>query len=135
MKKEDSNSTGGRYRSSSAYESLVGFSRAVRRGSRISVSGTAPIDSNGETVEGDAYVQAARCFEIILEAIEALGGTREDVVRTRMYAVDASDWDAVGRAHGEFFRDIYPAATLVVVKGLLDPRWRIEIEADAEVLT
>ena len=135
MKKEDSTSTGGRYRSSSAYESLVGFSRAVRRGSHISVSGTAPIDSDGETVEGDAYVQAARCFEIILEAVEALGGTREDVVRTRMYVVDASDWDAVGRAHGEFFRDIYPAATLVVVKGLLDPRWRVEIEVDAELLT
>ena len=135
MKKEDSTSTGGRYRSSSAYESLVGFSRAVRRGSHISVSGTAPIDSDGETVEGDAYVQAARCFEIILEAVEALGGTREDVVRTRMYVVDASDWDAVGRAHGEFFRDIYPAATLVVVKGLLDPRRRVEIEVDAELLT
>ena len=135
MKKEDKFSGTKHHRSASAYESLVGFSRAVRRGSHISVSGTAPIDSNGETVAGDAYVQAARCFEIILEAVEALGGTREDVVRTRMYAVDASDWDAVGRAHGEFFRDIYPAATLVVVKGLLDPRWRIEIEAEAEVLT
>ena len=135
MKKEDSSSTTRRHRSASAYEGLFGFSRAVRRGSHISVSGTAPLDSNGETVEGDAYVQATRCFEIILEAIEALGGTREDVIRTRMYAVDASDWDAVGRAHGEFFRDIYPAATLVVVKGLLDPRWRIEIEAEAEVLT
>jgi enamine deaminase RidA (YjgF/YER057c/UK114 family) len=135
VKKKDSTSAGGRYRSSSAYESLVGFSRAVRRGSRISVSGTAPIGDDGETVEADAYVQAARCFEIILEAVEALGGTREDVVRTRMYVIDASDWDAVGRAHGEFFRDIYPAATLVVVKGLLDPRWRVEIEVDAEVLT
>ena len=135
MKKEDSTSTGGRYRSSSAYESLVGFSRAVRRGSHISVSGTAPIDSDGETVEGDAYVQAARCFEIILEAVEALGGAREDVVRTRMYIADASDWDAVSRAHGEFFRDIYPASTLVIVKEHLDPRWRVEIEAEAEVLT
>jgi enamine deaminase RidA (YjgF/YER057c/UK114 family) len=135
MKNEHNFSGTRRYRSSSAYESLVGFSRAVRRGSHISVSGTAPIDNDGETVEGDAYVQAARCFEIILEAVEALGGTREDVVRTRIYVVDASDWDAVGRAHGEFFRDIYPAATLVVVKGLLDPRWRVEIEAEAEVLT
>jgi enamine deaminase RidA (YjgF/YER057c/UK114 family) len=135
VKKEDSTSTGGRYRSSSAYESLVGFSRAVRRGSHISVSGTAPIDSDGETVEGDAYVQAARCFEIILEAVEALGGAREDMVRTRMYIADASDWDAVSRAHGEFFRDIYPASTLVIVKEHLDPRWRVEIEAEAEVLT
>jgi len=124
-----------RFRSASAYESLVGFSRAVRRGSRISVSLTAPIDSDGETIEGNAYVQAERCFEIILEAVEALGGTREDVVRTRMYIADASDWDAVSRAHGEFFRDIYPASTLVIVKEHLDPRWRIEIEAEAEVLT
>ena len=105
-----------RFRSASAYESLVWFSRAVRRGSRISVSLTAPIDSDGETIEGNAYVQAERCFEIILEAVEALGGTREDVVRTRMYIADALDWDAVSRAHGEFFRDIYPASTLVIVK-------------------
>jgi len=135
VKKEDSSSGTRHHRSASAYESLVGFSRAVRRGSRISVSLSAPIDSDGETVEGDAYVQAQRCFEIILEAVEALGGTREDVVRTRMYIADASDWDAVSRAHGEFFRDIYPASTLVIVKEPLDPRWRVEIEAEAEVLT
>ena len=132
---DDNGTTNGRVHSASAYESLVGFSRAVRRGSRIIVSGTAPIDGNGETVDGDAYEQATRCFEIILGAIEALGGSRGDVVRTRMYVVDASDWDAVGRAHGECFRDTYPAATLVVVKGLLDPRWRVEIEAEAEVLS
>ena len=135
MKKEDRPSATRRFRSASAYESLVGFSRAVRRGSRISVSLTAPIDSDGETVEGDAYVQAVRCFEIILEAVEALDGTREDMVRTRMYIADASNWDAVSRAHGEFFRDIYPASTLVVVKEHLDPRWQVEIEAEAEVLT
>jgi enamine deaminase RidA (YjgF/YER057c/UK114 family) len=124
-----------RHRSASPYESLVGFSRAVRRGSRIAVSGTAPLDADGETVSGSAYEQAARCFEVILEAIEALGGTREDVVRTRMFVTDAADWDAVSRAHGEFFGEVYPAATLVVVKGLLDPRWRVEIEAEAELLT
>jgi enamine deaminase RidA (YjgF/YER057c/UK114 family) len=123
-----------RFRSASAYESLIGFSRAVRRGSRIVVSGTAPLDQDGETVVGDSYVQATRCFEIILEAIEALGGTRKDVVRTRMYVIDAADWDGVSRAHGEFFRDTYPASTLVVVQGLLDPRWRVEIEAEAELL-
>ena len=123
-----------RVRSASAYESLVGFSRAVRRGSRIVVSGTAPLDEQGETVKGGAYEQAKRCFEIILEAIEALGGTRDDVVRTRMFVVDADDWEGVGRAHGEFFRDIFPAATMIVVKGLLDPRWRVEIEAEAELL-
>jgi len=135
VKIEDNFSGTRHHRSASAYESLVGFSRAVRRGSRVSVSLSAPIDSNGETVEGDAYVQAERCFEIILEAVEALGGAREDVVRTRMYIADASDWDAVSRAHGEFFRDIYPASTLVIVKEHLDPRWRVEIEAEAEVLT
>jgi len=125
----------GRHRSASPYESLVGFSRAVRRGSHIAVSGTAPLDSDGETVVGDAYEQATRCFEVILEAVTALGGTREDVVRTRVFVTDVSDWDAVGRAHGEFFGEVYPAATMVVVKGLLDPRWRVEIEADAEVVT
>jgi enamine deaminase RidA (YjgF/YER057c/UK114 family) len=124
----------GRFRSASAYEGLFGFSRAVRRGSRIVVSGTAPLGPDGETVAGDAYDQAKRCFEIILEAIEALGGTLKDVVRTRMYVIDVADWEGVGRAHGEFFRDAYPAATMVVVKGLLDPRWKVEIEAEAEVL-
>ena len=97
------------------------------------MSGTAPLDEQGETVKGGAYEQAKRCFEIILEAIEALGGTRDDVVRTRMFVVDADDWEGVGRAHGEFFRDIFPAATMIVVKGLLDPRWRVEIEAEAEL--
>jgi len=126
--------TNGRVRSASAYESLVGFSRAVRRGSRIVVSGTAPLGPDGETVVGDAYDQAKRCYEIILEAVGALGGTVDDVVRTRMYVIDAADWDSVGRAHGEVFRDTYPASTLVVVKGLLDPRWKVEIEAEAELL-
>jgi enamine deaminase RidA (YjgF/YER057c/UK114 family) len=135
VKQNDDPAATGRFHSASAYERLVGFSRAVRRGSRICVSGTAPIDDDGETVEGDAYVQATRCFEIILEAVEALGGTREDVVRTRIFVVDAADWEGVGRAHGECFREVYPAATMVVVKGLLDPRWRVEIEADAELLS
>jgi len=126
--------TADRVRSASAYESLVGFARAVRRGSRIVVSGTAPLGPDGETVVGDAYDQAKRCYEIILEAIEALGGDLEDVVRTRIFVTDAADWESIGRAHGEFFRDVYPAATLVVVKGLLDPRWKVEIEAEAELL-
>lgn len=134
MSRKSDDATTGRFRSASPYESLVGFSRAVRRGSRIVVSGTAPLDPDGETVVGGAYEQARRCFEVILEAIEALGGTREDVVRTRMYVLDAGDWEGVGRAHGEFFRDTYPAATMVVVKGLLDPRWLVEIEAEAELL-
>ena len=122
-----------RVRSASPYEGLFGFSRAIRRGSRILVSGTAPLDRNGETVEGDTYDQAKRCFEIVLEAIEALGGRRSDVVRTRVYIVDAGDWEAVGRAHGETFGEVFPAGTMVVVRGLLDPRWRVEVEAEAEL--
>jgi enamine deaminase RidA (YjgF/YER057c/UK114 family) len=123
-----------RYRTASPYEGLIGFSRAVRRGSRIVVSGTAPLDPDGETVVGDAYEQGIRCFEIILEAVEALGGSLEDVVRTTVYAVDVEDWEGLGRAHGEFFRDTYPAVTWIVVKGLLDPRWKVSIDAEAEVL-
>ena len=122
-----------RYRSASPYEALVGFSRAVRRGQIIVVSGTAPIGPDGETVVGDAYVQAMRCFDTIIEAVEGLGGRREDVVRTRMYLVDAADWDAVGRAHGEVFGEVFPAATMVAVRELLDPRWKVEIEAEAIV--
>jgi enamine deaminase RidA (YjgF/YER057c/UK114 family) len=121
------------YRSASPYEGLVGFSRAVRRGDWIVVSGSAPIGKDGQTVDGDAYAQAKRCFEILEEAVVALGGRREDIVRTRMYVVDGADWDAVSRAHGEFFGEIFPAATMVVIKELLDPRWRVEIEAEAAV--
>jgi enamine deaminase RidA (YjgF/YER057c/UK114 family) len=122
-----------RYRSASPYEQLIGFSRAVRRGSRIIVSGTAPIGADGSTVEGDVYEQARRCFEVIVEAVEALGGRREHVVRTRMYLTDPASWDAVGRAHGEFFGEVFPAATMVVVKELLDPEWLVEIEAEAVI--
>lgn len=134
MNGTDDDVRNGRYRSASAYEGLFGFSRAVRRGSRIIVSGTAPLGPDGETVVADAYEQAKRCFEIMLEAVEALGGSLKDVVRTRMYVVDVADWEGVGRAHGEFFRDTFPASTMVVVKGLLDPRWKVEIEAEAELL-
>jgi enamine deaminase RidA (YjgF/YER057c/UK114 family) len=122
-----------RYRSASPYEGLIGFSRAVRRGNRIVVSGTAPIDADGETVVGDAATQARRCFEIVLEAVAALGGSREDVIRTRMYITDRADWEAVTRVHGELFGDVLPAATLVVVQALVDPRWRVEVEAEAVV--
>ena len=121
------------HRSASPYEQLIGFSRAVRDGSRIVVSGTAPIGPDGETVPGGAYEQAARCLEVILEAVEALGGRREDVIRTRMYLLSRDDWEAVGRAHGEVFGEVFPAATMVLVSGLLDPRWRVEMEAEAVV--
>ena len=122
-----------RYRTASPFESSIGFSRAVRRGRRIRVSGTAPIDPEGQPVVGDAYTQARRCFEIAIEAVEALGGRAEDVLRTRMFLTRAEDWREVGRAHGELFRGIDPAATMVVVEELLDPRWLVEIEAEAEV--
>jgi enamine deaminase RidA (YjgF/YER057c/UK114 family) len=120
------------HRSASPYEASIGFSRALRVGERVLVSGTAPIAPDGSCFEGDAYSQARRCFEIAREALEALGSSLDDVVRTRMYLVDAADWEAVGRAHGEVFRGIDPAATMVVVAGLLDPRWRIEIEVEAQ---
>ena len=121
------------HHSASPYEKEIGFSRAVRDGDRVLVSGTAPIGPDGETVEGDAYEQARRCFEIIVAALEELGAGAADVVRTRMYLVDAEDWEAVGRAHGEVFRGTDPAATMVVVRALLDERWKVEIEAEALV--
>ncbi|RJF54278.1 RidA family protein, partial [Campylobacter coli] len=101
---------------SSPYEAAYGFSRAVRSGNRILVSGTAPVEEDGSSKPGDAAAQARRCFAIILKAIEDLDGTAEDVVRTRMFITDPADADAVGAVHGEFFRDTRPAATMVVVK-------------------
>jgi enamine deaminase RidA (YjgF/YER057c/UK114 family) len=118
--------------SGSPFEPVIGFSRAVRVGDRVVVSGTAPIRSDGEC-DPDAYAQARRCLEIILEALAEAGATAEHVVRTRTYLVDASDWEAVGRAHGEIFADVRPASTMVVVARLLDPRWKVEIEADADL--
>ena len=117
----------------SPYEAAYGFARAVRVGDRILVSGTAPVEPDGSSTPGDAAAQARRCFAIILAAIEELGGTAGDVVRTRMYITDASDADAVGAVHGEIFRDVRPASTMVVIAALLRPEWRIEIEAEALV--
>ena len=115
----------------SPYESAYGFSRAVRVGERILVAGTAPVEPDGSSTPGDAAAQARRCFAIILTAIEELGGSAADVVRTRMYLVDPADADMVGAVHGEIFRDTRPASTMVVVSALLRPEWRIEIEAEA----
>lgn len=97
---------------------------------RILVSGTAPIWPDGH-VDDDAYAQAARCFEIIGQALADAGASLDDIVRTRMFIVDAADAEAVGRAHGEAMAEARPAATMVVVKALLDPRWKVEIEAEA----
>jgi enamine deaminase RidA (YjgF/YER057c/UK114 family) len=119
--------------SASPYEIAYGFARAVRSGNRIIVSGTAPVEPDGTSTPGDAADQARRCFAIIVKAIEELGGTAADVVRTRMFITDAADADAVGAVHGEAFRAVRPAATMVVVAALLRPEWRIEIEAEALV--
>lgn len=119
--------------SGSPFEATIGFSRAIRVGNRILVSGTAPVEGDGTTTPGDAGAQADRCLAVIVQAIEQLGGTAEDVVRTRQYLVDAADADAVGRAHGCWFGDVRPASTMVVVGGLLRPEWRVEIEAEAEI--
>jgi enamine deaminase RidA (YjgF/YER057c/UK114 family) len=116
--------------SGSPYEPVVGFSRAVRVGDRVLVAGTAPIWPD-DSCDPDPEAQAARCFEIILAALAEAGAGPEHVVRTRMYLVDPADWEAVGRAHGAVFAEVRPAATMVVVAALLDPRWRVEIEAEA----
>ena len=115
----------------SPYERLYGFSRAVRVGNRILVSGTAPVEADGSSTPGDAAAQARRCFAIILQAIDKLGGSAADVVRTRMYIVDPADGDAVGSVHGEIFGDTRPAATMIVVRALLRDEWLVEIEAEA----
>ena len=117
--------------SASPYEASIGFSRAVRVGDRILVSGTAPVEPDGSSTPGDAGAQAERCLDIIVGAVEALGGRAEDIVRTRMFLVDPADADAIGRAHRDRFDEIRPAATMVVVSALLRPEWRVEIEAEA----
>jgi len=116
------------------WESKVGYCRAVRVGPHIAVSGTAPVGEDGEVVGvGDAYVQAKRCIEIIERALKETGARLEDVVRTRMFVTDISQWEAIGRAHGEAFREISPATAMVEVSGLIDPDMLVEIEADAIV--
>ncbi len=119
-----------RVASGSPYEAAFGFSRAVRIGDRVVVAGTAPIWPD-DACEPDPEVQARRCLEIIVTALREAGAGPEHVVRTRMYITDAADAEAVGRAHGAVFADVRPAATMVVVTGLLDPRWKVEIEAEA----
>jgi enamine deaminase RidA (YjgF/YER057c/UK114 family) len=118
--------------SGSPFEAAIGFSRAVRVGDRVVVSGTAPVWPDG-SCDPDPAAQARRCLEIVTDALRAAGAEPDDVVRTRTYLVDAADWEAVGRVHGETFGTVRPAATMVVVAALLDPRWRVEIEAEAVV--
>ena len=119
-------------RSSSPFEASIGFSRAVRAGDRILVSGTAPVEPDGSSTPGDAAAQTRRVLAIILAAIEELGGMATDVVRTRMFIADPADATAIGAVHGEIFGEIRPASTMVVAR-LLRPEWRVEIEAEAIV--
>lgn len=116
--------------SGSPYEKTIGFSRAVRTGNRVLISGTAPIWPDG-SCDPDPYKQARRCLKIIVAALLEAGVQPRHVIRTRMYITDPRDAEDIGRAHGEVFKDIRPAATMVVVAGLLDDRWRVEIEAEA----
>lgn len=117
--------------SGAPWEATVGYSRAVRRGNMIWVSGTAPVKDGKTVAPGDAYTQTKVCLEIVQTAIEAAGGTMADVVRTRMYVTDISQWEAIGRAHGEYFAQVRPATTMVEVKGLIEPDMLVEIEAEA----
>lgn len=122
-----------RVSSASPFEDRFGFSRAVRVGNRIEVAGTAPIPQDGSQGPESAHDQMLLCGRIALEAVAQLGGTASDVVRTRMFITDAVDADAIGTAHREVFGTSRPASTMVVVAGLLDPSWKVEIEVEAVV--
>ena len=120
--------------SGARWESIVGYSRAVKVANRIYVTGTTALGDDGEIVGiGDAYEQARQCLRNIERALNRLGAGLEHVVRTRMFVTDISRWEEYGRAHGEFLREVMPATTMVEVKALIDPRMLIEIEADAEI--
>jgi enamine deaminase RidA (YjgF/YER057c/UK114 family) len=121
-----------RISSGSPFEPVIGYSRAVRVGDRVLVSGTGPFWPDG-TCDPDPEVQAARCLEIIDVALHEAGGSLSDVVRTRLFLVSAEDVEPVGRAHAAALGETRPAATMVVVSGLADPRWRVEIEAEAQL--
>jgi enamine deaminase RidA (YjgF/YER057c/UK114 family) len=123
-----------KYSSGQKWESIVGYSRAVKVGTRIYVTGTTATDENGNIVgENDAYAQTVQVIKNIEKALNALDATLENVVRTRMFVTDISRWEEFGKAHGEFFGEIMPATTMVEVSKLIDERMLIEIEADAEL--
>jgi enamine deaminase RidA (YjgF/YER057c/UK114 family) len=113
----------------SPFEPIIGYSRALRVGNAVHLSGTGPVGADDQ----DAAGQTRRIFAIAAEALAKAGAALDDVVRTRMYLTRVEDWEAVGRVHGEFFQEVRPAATMVVVAKLLNPAWRIEIEMDAVI--
>ncbi len=117
--------------SCSPYEPVIGFSRAVATGHHVTISGTAPVMADGADPPEDAYGQTKRVLEIIVSALREAGAGPEHVIRTRTYLAPGVDWREVGRAHGEVFAGVRPASTMVVVTGFLDPRWLVEMEADA----
>jgi enamine deaminase RidA (YjgF/YER057c/UK114 family) len=120
--------------SGAIFETQIGFSRAVRVGAHIAVSGTAPIaPGGGVACPGDLYGQTLRCLEIIEKAINDAGGKREHIIRTRIYLKEMTNWEDAGRAHGEYFKDIRPASTMIQIVQAIDPGWLVEIEADAIV--
>ena len=121
------------HHSASPYEAQVGFARAIRVGDVVHVAGTAPIVPEGRSTAPAAFDQMMRCGEIMIAAIEDLGGHVEDIIRTRMYITDPTDADEIGRAHRELFGVASPAATMIVVASLLDPSWKVETEAVAIV--
>ena len=117
----------------SPWEPVVGYCRAIRIGNRVEVAGTTAMKGDQVIGEGDAYLQSKQALATIEDALREVGATLSDVVRTRMFVTDISQWEAIGRAHGEAFRDICPVATMVEVKALIDPRLLVEIEAEAVI--
>jgi enamine deaminase RidA (YjgF/YER057c/UK114 family) len=120
-----------RVASGSPYEPVIGFSRAAVVGHHVAIAATAAIMPDGGEPPADAYGQTKRCLEIVVAALEEAGASVRDVIRTRCFIVAAEDWEEVGRAHGEVFAEVRPASAMIVVRGFIDPRWRVEVEADA----
>ena len=119
------------YRTGAKWESIVGYSRAVRVGNTIEVSGTVAIEDGDVVGLNDPYAQAKKILEIIINAIENLGGKKDNIIRTRTYVTDIAYWEPVGKAHGEIFSEIMPATSLIEISGLISPDFLVEIEATA----